>query len=549
MLKELWSPTFKEQGERRRPIIFKPGLNVILGANEGDNSIGKSSTLLAIDFAFGGDTYLDSDGVKIIGHHEVFFCFEFDNQDFRFMRSTQDPDVIHLCDSQYIPTGNTISKKEFCDRLKTRYNLDFPGLELRKTLSSFFRIYGKDNYKEHKPLAGISGPGMRQQLEIVIKLFNMYGGIALLDQKRDEARQIASAFKKAQDYRFLPSDVNNKTKAVENEIRIKELKEAQEQLRNSEARNVTAHDLEEDQQRRLLMQQIEEINAEITKQTRHLNLVKTSLDVGLYPRDADLDALLTFFPEANLKKIYEIEGFHKNLAGILASEFEEDHRQTKAKIEELVQVREELHTQLLDFGSVPTFSKEFLDTFSELGAEISRLEKQNEVWEKYQQIEEKKKETERSYNRALQDVLKSIEYRINERLKALNTQVVGPYRWAPKLTIRAYDGYSFETPRDTGTGTNFRGLVLYDIAVLQETALPAICEDSLVMKNIDDSSIEGIFKLYESMTNKQVFIAFDKADKYTSDVLRIAQDNTVLKLYRDGGELYGTAWNKEENKQ
>ena len=62
-------------------------------------------------------------------------------------------------------------------------------------------------------------------------------------------------------------------------------------------------------------------------------------------------------------------------------------------------------------------------------------------------------------------------------------------------------------------------------------------------------AIDAIFKLYEHMTNKQVFIAFDKADKYTSDVLRIAQDNTVLKLYKDGGELYGTAWNKEENKQ
>ncbi len=72
MLTEMTSPVFKEKGKERPPIRFKGGLNVVLGKEDGENSIGKSSALLAIDFVFGGDTYLKSDGVKHIGPHTIF---------------------------------------------------------------------------------------------------------------------------------------------------------------------------------------------------------------------------------------------------------------------------------------------------------------------------------------------------------------------------------------------------------------------------------------------------------------------------------------------
>lgn len=57
MLTKMSSPAFKMQGKERAPIVFKEGLNVVLGKNDGAMSIGKSSALLAIDFVFGGDTY------------------------------------------------------------------------------------------------------------------------------------------------------------------------------------------------------------------------------------------------------------------------------------------------------------------------------------------------------------------------------------------------------------------------------------------------------------------------------------------------------------
>ena len=84
MLVEMMSPAFKEKSEVRPPIKFKDGLNVVLGKEDGTNSIGKSSALLAIDFAFGGNTYIASDGVKHIGDHIIFFTFKFDGQEYYF---------------------------------------------------------------------------------------------------------------------------------------------------------------------------------------------------------------------------------------------------------------------------------------------------------------------------------------------------------------------------------------------------------------------------------------------------------------------------------
>lgn len=72
MLKEIFCSKFKHS-----KIEFHKGLNVILGDNNGSNSIGKSTMLLIIDYVFGGDTYAKSDVIDHIGQHEICFSFEF----------------------------------------------------------------------------------------------------------------------------------------------------------------------------------------------------------------------------------------------------------------------------------------------------------------------------------------------------------------------------------------------------------------------------------------------------------------------------------------
>lgn len=59
---------------RKGPVVFGEGLNVVLGDENATNSIGKSSLLMVVDFAFGGSSLLDHnrDLVKELDHHYYF---------------------------------------------------------------------------------------------------------------------------------------------------------------------------------------------------------------------------------------------------------------------------------------------------------------------------------------------------------------------------------------------------------------------------------------------------------------------------------------------
>lgn len=68
-----------------KTIRFREGLNVVLGTPDADNSIGKSTLLLIVDYAFGGDTYARaSDIVKNIGEHKIGFKFQFEDGEYAF---------------------------------------------------------------------------------------------------------------------------------------------------------------------------------------------------------------------------------------------------------------------------------------------------------------------------------------------------------------------------------------------------------------------------------------------------------------------------------
>lgn len=144
----------------------------MLGKEDGANSIGKSSAMLAIDFVFGGDTYLKSDGVKHIRHHTIFFAFQFCGQKYCFARATEDADNAFLCKENHDLMGPYRMKDEFVNWLKVQYHMDFDGLSFRIALSSFFRIYGKDNTDERRPLRGIPRQDMEKSIALLVALFD-----------------------------------------------------------------------------------------------------------------------------------------------------------------------------------------------------------------------------------------------------------------------------------------------------------------------------------------------------------------------------------------
>src|SRR5690554_5784627 len=151
MLREISCELFKI-GEQMRPLVrFHKGLNIVLGGEAGANSIGKSTMLLIIDFAFGGDAYVKSDAVRELDNHNIHFTFEFEGKPYYFIRHTASSgDIFQLSEN-----GNIIAslkRDEYVNWLSERYEIDFAGVKFRNTISRFFRIYGKNNYNELRPL-------------------------------------------------------------------------------------------------------------------------------------------------------------------------------------------------------------------------------------------------------------------------------------------------------------------------------------------------------------------------------------------------------------
>lgn len=547
MLVEMYSPAFIENDRVRPRIQFKEGLNVILGKDDGQNSIGKSSAMLAIDFVFGGSTYIKSDGVKHIGHHTIYFAFRFDGEPHYFARNTENADIIYLCDKEYNLTGTNWTKQEFVDWLKKQYKIDFPGLSFRTAISSFFRIYGKDNTDEHRPLRGIPGQDMEKSIAVLLALFNRYGDVEDARQRLAGEKKKLEVYKDARKYDFISNLVGGQKKFEENRETIKSLYEELSLLTTEAEKGYSEEDIEKSQlktqfdSRRLL------IETELQKKRRKLTLVEMSLEYGLYPTDADLQSLQEFFPQVNIRKLYEIEKFHQKLAGILDEQFVDEKMSLEKEIVQLETAIEELKFQIKELGYVGSMSKEFLDRHSEIKGKIDALQTQNDAFLKLKSLQESKADAEDFLKRSIEDILHEIETELNEKMKEFDATLYAESRKPPHIKFNSYNSYKFETPDDTGTGSNFKSMVIYDLSVLFTTALPAIAHDSLILKNISDGSVDGIMKIYET-SKKQIFIAFDKQSAYTKDTQQILENNQVLKLSDNNCQLYGKGWNIEENK-
>lgn len=127
---------------------------------------------------------------------------------------------------------------------------------------------------------------------------------------------------------------------------------------------------------------------------------------------------------------------------------------------------------------------------------------------------------------------------LNSKMTELNGTIFVESTTAPRITFISPKQYEFYTPNDDGTGTNFKGMVVLDLACLSLTALPAIVHDSYVLKQISKTSIEKIFELYAA-SEKQIFVAFDNLLAYTEKTVKIVNSHTVLELAGSEDCLFG----------
>lgn len=546
MLTEISCELFKIGEQRREPVRFYKGLNIVLGGKTGVNSIGKSTMLLIIDFAFGGDSYAKSDAVKELGNHNIYFTFEFDGKPYHFVRHTAAPDDIF----QVEKNGNIVTplKREgYANWLKEHYKMDFAGVKFRNTISRFFRIYGKNNYNELRPLQMRGGTESQEAaIHVLVTLFNQYESVLAFEEQLQLAENRIKAFREARRYQFIPSAVDGLKKYEENISIIASLKQEKAELEASNNQAINAEEVEKANQANALIMQMQDARRLVNQKESDLHLIDLNMSQGIYPTEADLSSLREFFPKANLQKLIDIERFHNKIQTILQDEFEAAKARLKAELIPLKQAVEELQKQAEEIRPSMAFSKEFLSAYTQLDRRIHKLEDENEAFDTRNTLQNEKKRASDRLKSQMETVLKDIELTINQHMSEISDYVSQGKDNPPILGIKEYNSYSFEIPKDTGTGTNFKGMLIYDLSILNSTALPALAHDSLLFANISVETIEQILALYVREKQKQIFIAFDKEGNYDKETQSIIKENTVLRLGADEQALFGWQWGRKD---
>ena len=139
-------------------------------------------------------------------------------------------------------------------------------------------------------------------------------------------------------------------------------------------------------------------------------------------------------------------------------------------------------------------------------------------------------------------LLTEIQQKLNSTIEDFNNKIC--YGTKPPVINLSPKKYTFFTIDDTGTGTNFKGLILLDLAIFHLTQLPILIHDSVLFKNIAFNTMNALINQYNT-SKKQIFIATDAINNYSSTIQQIIKSRTVVALGKNGNELYGISWSSQ----
>lgn len=533
----------------RGRIQLREGLNTVLGDKAAQNSIGKSTFLLVVDFCFGGDDYINPKICKAkekLHSHTINFAFKFGNRIDYFCRGTKTPSEVEICDSDY-KVQRIQTLKEFKDYLLEAYGITTPSISFREMVGCFLRIYGRENYAERYPLKyGDVKP--EASIENLEKMFNVFAFIEEYKNVYDDKNKRTKVRDDATKLGEMTNVAKTKKEYNANEKEIERLRTELQKLMDRE-------DAELSQEETDNLDKVSEIKGQLTVLKRRrsrlvsqLNAVKANMSGGLVPVEEDLSELSEFFPDVDVQKLSQIEHFHDKMQHILSQEMGDEIAQLQILIDAISAEMVRLQESQRKFGIPVTISKKFMDRVIEIQRQIDILVAKNKGYDKSAKLKTEKKEAKVQLEDVRETQLQAVETSINQEMTRLNDYIYNGERYAPTIKFgNSRSGkptYEFWTEDDTGAGTNFKGLIIFDLALLRLTELPVIAHDSNIFKNIADLPIDKIMELY-NQSEKQIFIAFDKEDTFYDVTRDIVHSTKIIELHENGGELFGWSWAKK----
>jgi Uncharacterised protein conserved in bacteria (DUF2326) len=517
----------RSQKFRTGAVSFHSGLNVILGDANATNSIGKSTMLMVIDFAFGGKDLLvhNDDVVKELGHHEYFFTFRFDDETHRFCRDTSQPDTAYPCGVDF-ELGPPMTLEAYTAFLRQAYEIELPDLSFRALVGLYTRVWGKENLDPSQPLHIVPSKSGEECVDNLIKAFDRYGTIRDIALKLDSTEKELKAWGSARNYRVIPTiqkkgyDENQKNIAtLESELSDIRTNLARYTANVSEVVNRELLELKEQKDRLLALR--------LTLASQ-LQRVQSNLRGNRTVRSENFQELVRFFPAINQDRLARVGAFHSGVARILRSELAESQKQIEDQLAGIDQELVSLDQRMARSLNTVEAPAALVDRVAEVATRIKSAREENDRYDHEAGLRAEMTQLKGDLRNEKDTVLVVIEKTINDGMRRIMTERFGPDRKSPYLQLRER-GYSFEVEEDTGTGVAYTGLVLFDLTIFLLTRLPILVHDTVVFKNIENDSVSRILPVYLE-TAKQSFIALDEIEKYGPKTFAFLLEHQVLQL-------------------
>ena len=433
MLVEIMCEEFKDHGTPRGRIQLHSGLNTVMGSSSGSNSIGKSTFLMIIDFVFGGDDYVEklTDVQTEVGEHRICFAFQFKDGVHYFSRSNVDYKNVQKCDKDYRPLKDgLISITQYLSFLQTHYDMELEGLTFRNAIGRSIRVYKRETLDEEHPLHQAKQETAKSAIEGLLKLTDLYSGIEAQSKVTAEAKDKYSTFKKAQKYQYIPF-VTKQSDYNKNEGRIAELTAQAEELARKSSSGLLDLDSVQAEQLSILQGKLSNFKRQRSHLLAQLRAIRADQNLGKKSFKRNYDDLLRFFPEVNLQRIEAIEGFHKQLVGILKKEFSETEESIQATLALIESEMAQIEASISQMAKTTDLSKVVLEQYAAIDKELKTLQTANENYLKTMELSQVAKAYEEELNRLVVEQIAIMQQEINTEMVRINNEIYGGRKTSP----------------------------------------------------------------------------------------------------------------------
>lgn len=555
MLKRLRCDAFAPQ---YRDLSFDRGLNIVLGDDAGSSAIGKTAFLNVIDYVFGGDAYYTGDIQRNVGLHTFFFEFEFGNEHLYFYRDTGNTMSVFLCDDQW-HYREEMELAHYRRLLAEKYGCLSGSYGLEDVISHFFRIYGHGNALEAAPYRSSIHEDDKKAIDFLMSLMGKYAVNAALSEKAKELGLRVSQLEK----KTVEQDHNDEQLLQENREKIESLTERYNDLMDENEDYQFGYlgfsEAEDDPVKERLNKLRDEVRRLVEARDRYqsqIDTIKGVQETNVLSLTSEFQSLKRFFPDANMVELERVEHFHCRIREILQEEAQVQIDKIQRVINRYDSEIAMLKKRIQETGLTRKMAVAAMSQCVEIQMQIERLEAENEKIKESIQKREERLRAEQELMQLLNErktAIETLQNQINDQMRDLYDVITGKKETsAPVLTINEDKTASFETPGNTSEGSAFKGLVIYDLALLslRDHCTPALIHDSNILSRVEADFLAPILDQYKKC-GYQVFISIDKPKETSPEAQKILFEHPLLQLAAgDGRELYGHSWSKlaqEEN--